>query len=117
MVGTGQPERGPSPPEHLPSRSEAARQGRSSQPHADPRWRPRDERRWAAGALERQRNVESQFDCAQVGLAGQARCRSTRSTAVDAVVEQTDLSFCRRVLEEKRQAVDGLGGGEEKARR
>lgn len=106
VVGTGRPERGPSPLEHLPSRSEVARRGRSSQPPADPRWRPRDGRRWAAGASELPRNAET----AQVDGAGRVRC-----TVVDAVEERTDLSFYRRVLAEKRLVVGGLGGGEEKA--
>lgn len=117
VVGTGRPERGPSPLEHLQSRSEVARRGRSSRPPADPRWRPRDGQRWAAGAWEFPRNAESVFDCARVDWAWRACCRSRTSTAADAAEERTDLSSCRRALEEKRQAADGLGGGEEKARR
>lgn len=76
-VGMGLPGRGPSLLEHLLSRSEGVRRGRSSRLPAGPRWRPRGGRQWAAGALEPRRNTETGFDCVRVDGAGWARCHSS----------------------------------------
>lgn len=113
-VGTGPPGMGPSLLEHLPSRNEVGRRGRSSQPPAGPHWRPRGVRQWAAGALEPRRNAETGFDCAPVDGAGWAPCHSSTSLNVAA---QTDRSSCRTEPGGRCQAADGLAEVGEMARR